>query len=340
MIEEITLLRTVVEKELLAVTTPEHLEQFRLTHLVRKGTLAGLTDRLREVPKEQKPEVGKELNLLREFVNNEFRRLQEEFEQKAASTPSVDVTLPGRKLPKGSVHPVRRTLQEFTSIFIRMGFSVAEGPDIEDDYHNFEALNFAPDHPARDMQDTFFVKAPENSDIVLRTHTSPVQVRIMQDQKPPIRSIMPGRVYRNEAISTRSLAEFHQVEGLYIDKNVTLADLKGTLIAFAREFYGSSVQYKFRPSYFPFTEPSAEMDITCFLCGGKGCRVCKHSGWLEIVGSGMVHPNVLRNCGIDPEVYSGFAFGFGVERVTLLRTGLDDIRMLYDNDIRVISQFS
>lgn len=340
MLEDISLLRATIETDFAAVSSAEQLEQFRLKHLVRKGTLAALTDRLRDVSKEEKPAVGKELNILRTYVQEEFARLQEHVEQQQTTTSSIDVTLPGRPLAKGSVHPVRRTLQEFINIFVRMGFSIAEGPDVEDDYHNFEALNFAPDHPARDMQDTFFVQAQDNNDIVLRTHTSPVQVRIMKGQQPPIRSIMPGRVYRNEAISTRALAEFHQVEGLYIDKNVTLADLKGTLIAFAREFYGSSVQYKFRPSFFPFTEPSAEMDITCFLCGGKGCRVCKHSGWLEIVGAGMVHPNVLRNCGIDPEVYSGFAFGFGVERVTLLRTGIDDIRLLYDNDVRVISQFS
>lgn len=341
MLDEIASLRTAIAEELPGISSPEQLEQFRLRHIVRKGTLAALTDKLRDVPREDKPAVGRELNLLRDFVTTHFNELKERFEQQAAASPSVDVTLPGRALRRGSVHPVQQTLNEFVSIFVRMGFTVAEGPDVEDDYHNFEALNFAPDHPARDMQDTFFVKsANDRDDIVLRTHTSPVQVRVMKNQQPPIRSIMPGRVYRNEAINARSLAEFHQIEGLYIDKNVSLADLKGTLVAFARECYGSSVKYRFRTSYFPFTEPSGEMDITCFLCNGKGCRVCKQSGWLEIVGSGMVHPNVLKNCGIDPEVYSGFAFGFGIERVTLLRAGITDIRLLYENDVRVLRQFS
>jgi phenylalanyl-tRNA synthetase alpha chain len=218
-----------------------------------------------------------------------------------------------------------------------MGFEVALGPDIEDDYHNFEALNFAPDHPARDMQDTFFVK--ERPNVLLRTHTTPVQVRLLQSMKPPIRAIMPGRVYRNEAISARALAEFHQLDGIYVDRNVSFAELKGTMLSFARQMYGNDIKYRFRASYFPFTEPSAEMDITCFLCKGEGCRVCKQSGWLEVVGCGMIHPNVLRESGLDPEEYSGYAFGFGIERVTMLRTGIQDIRLLYENDIRVLQQF-
>ena len=224
-------------------------------------------------------------------------------------------------------------------IFIRMGFAVATGPDIEDDYHNFEALNFPPDHPARDMQDTFFVKHGDREDLLLRTHTSPVQIRLMQSQKPPIRAIMPGRVYRNEAITARALAEFYQVEGLYIDKGVTMAQLKGTLFEFARAYYGEGIRFRFRPSFFPFTEPSAEMDITCFLCEGKGCRVCKYSGWLEILGCGMVHPSVLAGCGIDPEEYSGYAFGMGIERTQMLAIGLDDIRLFYENDMRFLEQF-
>jgi phenylalanyl-tRNA synthetase alpha chain len=218
-----------------------------------------------------------------------------------------------------------------------MGFRVALGPDIEDDYHNFEALNFAPDHPARDMQDTFFVK--DRADVLLRTHTTPVQVRLLQSMKPPIRAIMPGRVYRNEAISARALAEFHQLDGIYVNKNVSFAELKGTMLSFARQMYGQDIKYRFRASFFPFTEPSAEMDITCFLCKGEGCRVCKQSGWLEVVGCGMIHPNVLRESGLDPEEYSGYAFGFGIERVTMLRTGIQDIRLLYENDIRVLEQF-
>ncbi len=225
-------------------------------------------------------------------------------------------------------------------IFQEMGFTVVVGPEIEDDYHNFEALNFPPDHPARDMQDTFFIEPERENPILLRTHTSPVQIRVMENLRPPIRTVMPGRVYRNEAISVRSLAEFHQIEGLYVDRSVTFAEMKGMLVAFVQRFYGSETQYTFRPSFFPFTEPSAEMDITCFLCHGEGCRVCKFTGWLEILGCGMVHPNVLRACDIDPEEFSGFAFGMGVERITMLRTGITDIRMLYDNDLRVLEQFA
>jgi phenylalanyl-tRNA synthetase alpha chain len=348
MLQDIIALRSVIENELHELEhhlSSENAERFRLTHLVRKGTLQVLTDRLRDVPKEEKPAVGKELNLLKNFAESTFARLLEQIETSAGTdAPTLDLTLPGRSLRVGAKHPVRQTLDEIVTIFRAMGFDVSEGPDIEDDFHNFEALNFPADHPARDMQDTFFMEATADdgtprTDVLLRTHTSPVQVRQMLNQKPPIRSIMPGRVYRNEAISARSLAEFHQVEGLYIDKGVSLAELKGTLVSFAKQFYGSDLRYRFRPSFFPFTEPSAEMDITCFLCGGKGCRICKYSGWLEILGSGMVHPNVLRAGGIDPEEYTGFAFGMGIERVTLLRSGIDDIRLLYDNDVRVLKQF-
>ncbi|MFM8437234.1 MAG: phenylalanine--tRNA ligase subunit alpha, partial [Candidatus Kapaibacterium sp.] len=250
---------------------------------------------------------------------------------------TVDTSLPGRFVPIGTLHPIRQTMDRMTEIFRGMGFQVALGPDIEEDYHNFEALNFAPDHPARDMQDTFFVKDRPN--VLLRTHTTPVQVRLLQSMKPPIRAIMPGRVYRNEAISARALAEFHQLDGIYVDRNVSFAELKGTMLSFARQMYGSDIKYRFRASYFPFTEPSAEMDITCFLCKGEGCRVCKNSGWLEIMGCGMIHPNVLRESGLDPEEFSGYAFGFGIERVTMLRTGIQDIRLLYENDIRVLEQF-
>lgn len=338
MLQEITTLRSHIDAELPAVTSAELLEQFRLRHLVKKGTLTALMERLREVPKEDKPFVGKALNELRQYVDQEFARLKEQFDTAHNVSKLLDVTLPGRRRKKGSVHPVQQTLDGILSVFRKMGFSVAEAADLEDDYHNFEALNFAPDHPARDMQDTFFIK-DERSDLLLRTHTSSVQIRMMQSQTPPIRSVMPGRVYRNEAVSARSLAEFHQVEGLCIDKNVTFAELKGTIITFAKEMYGSSSKFRFRPSYFPFTEPSAEVDISCYLCGGKGCRICKYSGWLEICGCGMVHPNVLKNCNIDPEVYSGYAFGFGIERVTMLRTGIDDIRLLYENDVRVLEQF-
>ncbi|MFM2133280.1 MAG: hypothetical protein RL156_561 [Bacteroidota bacterium] len=322
---------------LAGITSREQLEEFRMRHLVQKGTLKALRDRLREVPKEEKPAVGKELNTLVSFAEAEYQRLSEEFAATASSAKTVDTTLPGRYSPIGTLHPIRQTMDRMTEIFEGMGFRVALGPDIEDDYHNFEALNFAPDHPARDMQDTFFVK--DRADVLLRTHTTPVQVRLLQSMKPPIRAIMPGRVYRNEAISARALAEFHQLDGIYVNKNVSFAELKGTMLSFARQMYGQDIKYRFRASFFPFTEPSAEMDITCFLCKGEGCRVCKQSGWLEVVGCGMIHPNVLRESGLDPEEYSGYAFGFGIERVTMLRTGIQDIRLLYENDIRVLEQF-
>lgn len=337
MLEEIPILRKQIEEKLSSVSDLKSLETFRLEFLVKKGKVQALFDRMKEAPVEQKPILGKELNILRKFVENSFNELKEKFEAASETESDIDLTLPGRTHSIGSFHPVYQTLEQMVNIFVEMGFSIAEGPDIEDGYHNFDALNFPPDHPARDMQDTFFMKNGEN--LLLRTHTSPVQIRVMQGMKPPIRSIMPGRVYRNESINARSLAEFHQIEGLYIDKNVSFAELKATMMVFAKKMYGENIKFRFRPSFFPFTEPSAEMDITCFLCGGKGCRVCKHSGWLEIVGCGMVHPNVLRNGGIDPEIYSGYAFGFGIERVSLLKTGVDDIRLLYENDIRFLKQF-
>ncbi len=337
MIDEIRELRDKIESSLQKIKNSTALEEFRLQHMVQKGTLRSLTDRLREVPKELKPTVGKELNALRQRVEAEFHRLKEQFESQAEHTSDLDLTLPGRRSAHGSLHPIRQTMDRMIDIFSHMGFEVANGPDVEDDYHNFEALNFAPDHPARDMQDTFFIK--DQKSMLLRTHTTPVQIRLMQSMKPPIRAIMPGRVYRNEAISARALAEFHQLDGIYVNKNVSFAELKSTMLSFARQMYGADIKYRFRASYFPFTEPSAEMDITCFLCKGEGCRVCKYSGWLEVVGCGMIHPNVLKNCGLDPEVYSGYAFGFGIERVTMLRSGIDDIRLLYENDIRVLNQF-
>ena len=337
MLEEIKSVRSKIETALAAVNNLESLESFRLEFLVKKGILQNLFDKLKELPNTEKPLIGKELNILSKFTEGEYKRLKEEFESAKESAPDIDLSLPGRRGFKGTFHPVLKTIEDFVKIFDSMGFTVAEGPDIEDGFHNFDALNFAPNHPARDMQDTFFIES--DAELLLRTHTTPVQVRIMQSQKPPIRSIMPGRVYRNEAISARALAEFHQIDGIYIDKNVTFAELKATMIAFAKRMYGDDLKFRFRPSYFPFTEPSAEVDITCYLCSGKGCRVCKYSGWLEIAGCGMVHPNVLTACGIDPEEYSGYAFGFGIERITMLRTGIDDIRYLYDNDVRVLKQF-
>ena len=334
--EAIAAVRAEAEERARAIQTADDAEQFRIHFLARKGGVGALFDEMRTVPPEHKPLVGKQLNELRAGVT----ALYEDAKLRSAAgvvkeSQQIDLTLPGKSLAIGSTHPITQTIEDMKRIFASMGFAIADGPEIEDDYHNFGALNFAPDHPARDMQDTFFI----DKDILLRTHTSPVQIRVMQNQKPPIRAIMPGRVYRNEAVSARSYCLFHQVEGLYIDKNVTFSELKGTLVAFAKEFYGSSLKYKFRPSFFPFTEPSLEMDITCFLCKGMGCRMCKDSGWLEVLGAGMVHPNVLRNCNIDPEVYTGFAFGTGIERIAILRHGIPDIRMLFENDLRFLKQF-
>lgn len=337
MIEEIKKVHLEAESALNEVKNLQGIEDFRMEFLVKKGKIQSFFDRMKEVPKEDKPLIGKELNILRQFAEGEYSRLKEEFEAQSESVADIDLTLPGRRGFNGTEHPVTKTIEDFVKIFDTMGFTVAEGPDIEDGFHNFDALNFAPDHPARDMQDTFFIES--DKELLLRTHTTPVQVRIMMSQKPPIRSIMPGRVYRNEAISARALAEFHQIDGIYVDKNVTFAELKATMIAFAKRTYGEDLKFRFRPSYFPFTEPSAEVDITCYLCSGKGCRVCKYTGWLEIAGCGMVHPNVLSACGIDPEEYSGYAFGFGIERITMLRTGIDDIRHLYENDLRILQQF-
>ena len=336
MIDDIKRLRSEMEEELQRISTTEDLEGFRLRHLVRKGTIAKLFDAMKSLPENQRPSVGQSLNALRSYAMSAYENKKPELELPGrVKQQELDLSLPGRRKAVGTKHPVNQTLDEIKRIFLAMGFRVAEGPEIEDDYHNFEALNFPPDHPARDMQDTFFIKP----DVVLRTHTSPVQIRIMENEDPPVRYICPGRVYRNEAISARSYCLFHQVEGLYVDVGVTFAELKGTLVSFARQFYGSSIRYRFRPSYFPFTEPSAEMDISCFICGGKGCRVCKGGGWLEILGAGMVDPNVFRFVGYDPEQYTGYAFGMGIDRIALLRYGVDDIRIFFENDVRFLNQF-
>ncbi len=332
--DRIEQVRAAARAEAASLTNAEALERFRLSFLARKGSVADLFDQLRTVPTADKPAAGKALNELRNEVQTIYDDARARVDA-SIQTASLDLTLPGRGRFAGSRHLVSQTLEEFQRVFVSMGFDIVEGPEIESDHYNFEALNFPPDHPARDMQDTFFV----SPSMLLRTHTTPVQVRIMEQRKPPIRAIMPGRVYRNEAVSARSLVQFHQVDGIYVDTGVTFAELKGTLVAFAKRYYGSSIKYRFRASYFPFTEPSAEMDITCYLCSGKGCRVCKHSGWLEIVGSGMVHPNILKRVGLDPEQVSGYAFGFGVERTVLLRHGIDDIRLLYENDVRFLEQF-
>ena len=318
---------------------PVQVEEFRIKYLGTKGQLKNLMGELKNVPVDQKKEAGQLLNEFKQFVEAHYETLKSNSSSAAdAADTGIDLSLPGDPTPLGSRHPVTLMRNQIVSIFQRLGFAVAEGPEIEDDWHNFGALNLPAHHPARDMQDTFYIQ--QNPDWVLRTHTSSVQIREMEKGKLPIRMLMPGRVFRNETVSARSHCFFHQIEGLYIDKNVSFADLKQTLYFFVKEMYGANVKVRFRPSYFPFTEPSAEMDVSCFICGGEGCHVCKKTGWVEILGCGMVHPNVLSNCGIDPEEYNGFAFGLGVERPAMLKYGVNDLRLFSENDVRFLKQFT
>ncbi len=334
--EKITQISNDFDSELQSVQSLQQLEELRIKYIGRNGLVSSLFDDLKDTSKEEKPALGKALNSLRNKVITDFSSLKLKLESSSTSKESkIDLTLPGNQEQIGSRHILTQTLDEIKTIFKGMGFSIQEGPELESDYYNFEALNFAPDHPARDMQDTFFI----NKDFVLRTHTSPVQIRLMEKHKPPVRAIMPGRVYRNEAVSARSYCMFHQVEGLYVDTDVTFAELKGTLVSFAKQFYGDNLKYRFRTSFFPFTEPSAEMDITCFLCHGKGCKVCKQTGWLEILGCGMVDPNVFKYVGYDPEKFIGYAFGMGIERTAMLKYGITDIRVFFENDLRFLKQF-
>lgn len=324
------------EIEEVVIKSKEELEKFRIAYLGRKGKLNDILEEFKSLSPDLKKELGKNINELKTrlgFIVDEHQKSFEE--QLSEKTDSIDHSLPARQLNEGSRHPLSLIQNELVDIFRKLGFSLADGPEIEDDWHNFTALNFPENHPARDMQDTFFIK----NEISLRTHTSSVQVRLMEQQKPPIRAIMPGRVYRNEAISARANCFFHQIEGLYIDENVSFADLKQTLYYFVQELFDKDVKIRFRPSYFPFTEPSAEMDIDCRICKGKGCNVCKYSGWVEILGCGMVDPNVLQNCGIDPEKYTGFAFGMGVERIAMLKYDVKDLRIYFENDLRFLKQF-
>ena len=316
------------------------MELFRLEFLVKKSELNTLFDEFKKISDpNEKREIGKQLNLTKNLLEEQLKEYQIKFATKSTNkTSHEDYTLPGYSVNTGSRHPLQIVSNQIIEILSTLGFSTSEGPEIEDDWHNFSALNFAENHPARDMQDTFFIDS--KNQIALRTHTSSVQVRVMENQKPPIRSLMLGRVYRNEAISARANCFFHQMEGLYIDEKVSFADLKQTLYYFVKQMFGEDVQIRFRPSYFPFTEPSAEMDITCFICGGSGCNVCKQSGWVEIMGCGMVHPNVLINCKIDSEKYTGFAFGMGIERITMLKFGVKDLRTFFENDLRFLKQFS
>lgn len=321
----------------MAAANAEELETLRIKYLSKKGQISELFNDFRNVANEEKREVGQLLNELKNAAQDKINDLKEAFSNTGASDQKTDLTRSADPLKLGTRHPLSLTKNEIIEIFSRIGFTIAEGPEIEDDWHVFGALNFPPEHPARDMQDTFFIE--QNPDVLLRTHTSSVQSRVMVNQKPPIRMLFPGRVYRNEAISYRAHCFFHQVEGLYIDKNVSFADLKQALMYFAKEMFGEETQIRLRPSYFPFTEPSAEMDISCNICGGKGCPFCKHTGWVEILGCGMVDPNVLENCGIDSKVYSGYAFGMGVERITNLKYQVKDLRMFSENDVRFLQEF-
>ncbi|MDB5227251.1 MAG: pheS [Bacteroidota bacterium] len=320
------------------ISNADELEKFRIRFLGSKNVLKDVFGQIANVPKEKKKEFGQLVNSVKQAAEGKYTSSKESFSDSSKEQKDIpDLTLPGDVVNTGARHPIQLVRNRIIDIFKRLGFSVEEDREIEDDWHNFTALNMPEDHPARDMQDTFFVHC--NPDIVLRTHTSSVQVRVMEKQKPPIRILSPGRVFRNETISARSHCFFHQVEGLYIDENVSFADLLQTLDFFAKELFGKDIKIKVRPSYFPFTEPSAEVDVTCFICGGKGCNVCKYSGWVEILGCGMVDPKVLENCNIDPKKYSGFAFGMGVERITMLKYQVKDIRLLSENDTRFLDQF-
>lgn len=329
----------------LQATNAEQVEALRIKYLSKKGQITELFNEFREVPKEEKREIGQALNQLRQAYEARINELREAAEASGAKAAAdeLDLTRTPDPIALGTRHPLSLVREQIIDIFSRVGFTVAEGPEVEDDNHVYSLLNFAPEHPARDMQDTFFIEkeigVQKPSDILLRSHTSSVQTRVMLSQEPPIRVLCPGRVYRNEAISARAHCFFHQVEGLYIDKNVSFADLKEVLLYFAKEMFGPETQIRLRPSYFPFTEPSAEMDISCDLCGGKGCSFCKGTGWVEILGCGMVDPNVLESCGIDSKVYTGYAFGLGVERITNLKYRVKDLRLFSENDVRFLQQF-
>ena len=335
MIEKINRLKE--EIEALSASKAEELENLRIKYLSKKGEISQLFNDFRNVAAENKREIGQRLNELKEMATEKINALREKLNEQTEADNTIDLTRTAYPVALGTRHPISLVRNEICDIFGRLGFSIAEGPEVEDDWHVFSALNFAEDHPARDMQDTFFIQ--RSPDVLLRTHTSSVQTRVMEHAQPPIRIICPGRVYRNEAISARAHCFFHQVEALYIDKNVTFADLKQALLFFAKEMFGPETKIRLRPSYFPFTEPSAEMDISCDLCGGKGCSFCKHTGWVEILGCGMVDPNVLDACGIDSKVYTGYALGMGIERITNLNSRVKDLRLFSENDQRFLEEF-
>jgi phenylalanyl-tRNA synthetase alpha chain len=328
-------LKTRALKELESISEMSDIEGLRQQYLGRKGFLTLLLKRLAELPEEERPAIGRLANQVKEEIDRKFQSVSDSITTKDVKELStLDVTLPGRRIPLGHLHPITQITEEICTIFLTLGFRVVQGPEVELDYYNFEALNMPKDHPARDMQDTFYI----SDNVVLRTHTSPMQIRIMENTSPPVSILAPGKVYRPDSDISHT-PMFHQVEGLLVDKGVSFGDLKGTLTTFVHQMFGSDIELRFRPSFFPFTEPSAEVDIRCVVCQGKGCRVCSHSGWLEILGSGMVDPEVFKAVGYDPESISGFAFGMGVERIAMLKSGLDDIRLFFENDIRFLQQF-
>jgi phenylalanyl-tRNA synthetase alpha chain len=339
MIETLEDVKKQAEAELNSVNDEVSLQNLKAKFVGRKGVITEILKGMKDIPDSDRPRMGKLINETKTFVEELIERrldtIREEKKRRSLDEEKIDVTLPGRGIPIGARHPITQVMEEIVTIFERMGFEVAEGPEVETDYYNFEALNIPKNHPARDMQDTFYI----SDEIVLRTHTSPVQIRVMEKRKPPVRVIAPGKVYRCDSDISHT-PMFHQIEGLLVDEGVTFGDLKGVLTEFVRLVFGEGVGVRFRPSFFPFTEPSAEVDIACLICGGKGCRVCKNSGWLEILGCGMVDPEVFKSVGYDPEKYSGFAFGMGIERITMLKYGINDIRLFFENDLRFLKQFT
>ncbi|WP_097027609.1 phenylalanine--tRNA ligase subunit alpha [Clostridium peptidivorans] len=337
--EKLNLIRDNAIEELKKVNEAQELESIRVKYLGKKGELTQILRGMGALSAEERPIIGKVANEVRssieELIEDRYKAIKEKEKANRLQNETIDISMPGKKQFLGKRHPLDLTLESMKEIFISMGFTIEEGPEVELDYYNFEALNIPKNHPARGEQDTFYI----NDSLVLRTQTSPIQIRTMEKQEPPIKMIAPGKVYRSDAVDATHSPIFYQMEGLVIDKGITFADLKGTLDLFAKKMFGDKVITKFRPHHFPFTEPSAEMDATCFVCNGDGCKVCKGSGWIEILGCGMVHPQVLRNCGIDPEVYSGFAFGFGVDRMVMMKYAIDDIRLLYESDMRFLNQF-
>ena len=337
--EEIAKLKETSIEEIKRCDKQEELNNLKIKYLGKKGELTKILRTMGSLSPEERPAVGSLVNEIRDELNNLIEEKEKEFKKqellRKLETENIDVTEPSKKNDIGSLHPITQTIQEVEEIFLGMGYEIADGPEVEKAIYNFDKLNTPPDHPARDIQDTFYI----TDDIVLRSQTSPVQARVMENKKAPIKIICPGAVYRSDSVDATHSPVFHQVEGLVVDKKISMTDLKGTLEMFAKKCLGENTKIRFRPHHFPFTEPSAEADVSCFVCGGKGCRVCKGEGWIELLGCGMVHPNVLRNCGIDPEEYSGFAFGFGVERIAMAKFGIDDMRLLFENDVRFLKQF-